>query len=94
MQTVKRQWHQPNLLVFSELPKQKAEGLEKLQSPNSKGMSEEPEKQEKVTKKFASNAKVSDKTKVKPKFPPCSVCQQILWNCVVLKKTLINERSL
>ena len=54
-------------------------------------MSEEPEKQEKVTKKFASNAKVSDKTKVKPKFPACCVCQQILWNCVVLKNA--NQRA-
>ena len=44
---------------------------------------------------FASIAKVSDKTKEKPKFPPCSVCkgQHTLWNCAVFKEKNATRRA-
>ena len=44
---------------------------------------------------FASNAKVSDKNKEKPKFPPCSVCkgQHALWNCTVFKEKNATQRA-
>ena len=74
MQTVRRQWHRPTLLNFNEWLKEKAEGHERLKTINSKVTSEEPVEQKVGTKVFANNAKVSDKTKEKPKFPPYSVC--------------------
>ena len=51
---------------------------------------------QKVGKKvFASNAKVSDKTKEKPKFPPCSVCKghHALWKCAVFKEKNATQRA-
>ena len=88
MQTVRRQWHRPTLLDFNEWLKEKAEGHEMLKTINSKVKSEEPVKQKVGRKVFASNAKMSDKTKEKPKFPPSSVCkgQHALWNCAVFKE--------
>ena len=52
-------------------------------------------KQKVGTKVFASNAKVSDKTKEKPKFPPCSVCKghNALWNCAVFKEKNATQRA-
>ena len=97
MQTVsvRRQWHRPTLLDFNEWLKEKSEGHERLKTINSKGKSEEPVKQKVGTKMFASNAKVSDKTKEKPKFPPCYVCkgQQALWNCAVFKEKNATQRA-
>ena len=95
MQTVRRQWHRPTLLDFNEWLKEKAEGHERLKTINSKVKSEEPVKQKVGTKVFASNAKVSDKTKEKPKFPPCSVCkgQHALWNCAVFKEKNATQRA-
>ena len=63
MQIVRRQWHRPTLLDFNEWLKEKAEGNERLKTNNSKVKSEEQVKQKIDTKVFASNAKVSDKTK-------------------------------
>ena len=95
MQTVRRQWHRPTLLDFNEWLKEKAEGHERLRTINSKVKSEEPVKQKVGTKVFASNAKVSDKTKEKLKFPPCSVCkgQHALWNCAVFKEKNATQRA-
>ena len=95
MQTVRRQWHRPTLPDFNEWLKEKAECHERLKSINSKVKSEEPVKQKVGTKVFASNAKVSDKTKEKPKFPPCSVCkgQHALWNCAVFKEKNATQRA-
>ena len=44
---------------------------------------------------FASKAKVSDKTKEKLKFPPCSVCkgQHALWNCALFKEKNAMQRA-
>ena len=52
-------------------------------------------KQKVGTEVFANNAKVSDKTKEKPKFPPCSVCksQHALWNCAVFKEKNATQRA-
>ena len=88
MQTVTRQWHRPTLVDFNEWVKEKAEVHERLKTTISKVKSEEPVKQKVGTKVFASNATVSDKTKKKPKFTPCSVCkgQHVLWNCAVFKE--------
>ena len=85
MQTVRRQWHRPT----------QAEGHERLKTINSKGKSEEPVKQKVGTKVFASNANVSNKTKEKPKYPPCSVCkgQHALWNCAVFKEKNATQRA-
>ena len=69
MQTVRRQWHRPTLLDFNEWLKEKAEGNERLKTINSKVKSEEQVKPKVDTKVFASNAKVSDKTKEKTKVP-------------------------
>ena len=95
MQTVKRQWHRPTLLDFNEWLKEKAEGHERLKTINSKVKSEEPVKQKVGTKVFANNAKVSDKTKEKPKFRPCSVCkgQHALWNCAMFKEKNATQRA-
>ena len=95
MQTVRRQWHRPTLLDFNEWLKEKAEGHERLKTINSKVKSEEPVKQKVGTKVFASNTKVSDKTKEKPKFPPCSECkgQHALWNCAVFKEKNATQRA-
>ena len=95
MQTVRRQWHRPTLLGFNEWLKEKVEGHERLKTINSKGKSEEPVKQKVGTKVFASNAKVSDKTKENKKFPPCCVCkgQHALWICAVLKKKNATQRA-
>ena len=95
MQTVRRKWHRPTLLNFNEWLKEKAEGHERLKTISSKGKSEEPMKQKVGTKMFASNAKVSDKTKKKPKFPPCSVCkgQHALWNCAVFKEKNATQQA-
>ena len=95
MQTVRRQWHRPTLIDFNEWLKEQAEGHEKLKTINSKVKSEEPVKQKVGTKAFASNAKVSDKTKEKPMFSPCSVCigQQALWNCAVFKEKNATQRA-
>ena len=93
----KTQWHQPTLLDFNEWFGEKAEGHERLKTINSKAKSEEPVKQKLGTEVFASKAKLNDKTKEKPKFPPCSVCKgpEALWNCAVFKeKTLRNGRSM
>ena len=75
MQTVKRQWHRPTLLDFNEWLMEKAEVHAKLKTINSKVKSEEPVKQKVGTKVFAGNAKVSEKSKKKPKNPPSSVCK-------------------
>ena len=95
MQTVRRQWHRPTLLDFNEWLNEKAEVHEKLKTINSKVKSEEPVKQKVGTKAFASNAKVSDKTKEKPMFSPCSVCkgQQALWNCAVFTEKNATQRA-
>ena len=95
MQTVRRQWHRLTLLDFNEWLKEKAEGHERLKTINSKVKSEEPVKQKVGTEVFGSNAKVSDKTKEKPKFPPCSVCkgQHALWNCAVFKEKNATQRA-
>ena len=95
MQTVRRQWHRPTLLDFNEWLKEKAEGHERLKTINSKVKSEEPVKQKVGTKVFASNANVSNKTKEKPKYPPCSVCkgQHALWNCAVFKEKNATQRA-
>ena len=95
MQTVRRQWYIPTLLVFNEWLKEKAEGHERLKTINSKGKSEEPVKQKVGTKVFAGNANVSNKTKEKPKYSPCSVCkgQHALWNCAVLKEKNATQRA-
>ena len=95
MQTVRRQCHRPTLLDFNEWLKEKAEGHERLKTINSKVKSEEPVKQKVGTKVFACNAKVSDKTNEKPKFPPCSVCkgQHALWNCAVFKEKNATQRA-
>ena len=95
MQTVRRQWHRPTLLDFNEWLKEKAEGHERLKTINSKGKSEEPVQQKVGTKVFASNANVSNKTKEKPKYPPCSVCkgQHVLWNCAVFKEKNATQRA-
>ena len=95
MQTVRRQWHRPTLLDFNEWLKEKTDGHERLKTINSKRKSEEPVKQKVGTKVFASNAKVSDKTKEKPKFPPCSVCkgQHALWNCAVFEEKNATQRA-
>ena len=95
MQTVKRQWHRPTLLGLNEWLKEKAEGHERLKTINSKVKSGEPVKQKVDTKVFASNAKVSDKSKEKPKFPPCFVCrgQHALWNCAVFKEKNATQRA-
>ena len=52
-------------------------------------------KQKVGTKVFAVNAKVSDKTKEKLKFPPSSVCkgQHPLWNCAVFKEKNAAQRA-
>ena len=52
-------------------------------------------KQKVGTKVFASNAKVSDKTKEKPKFCPYSVCkgQHALSNCAVFKEKNATQRA-
>ena len=94
MQTVRRQWHQPTLLDFNEWLKEKAESHERLKTNYSKVKSEEPVKQKLGTKVLASNAKVSDKTKEKTKFPPCSVCkcQHDFWNCAVFKEKNATKR--
>ena len=86
MQTVIRQWHRPTLLYFNEWLKEKAEGHKMLKSTSSK--TEKPVKQKVGTKVLASNTKVSDKTKEKPKFPPCSVFkgQHALWSCALFKE--------
>ena len=88
MQTARRQWHRPTLLVLNVWLKEKAESHERLKTNSSQGKSEETVKQKVGTKVFASNAKLSDKTKEKPKFPPCSLCKSLhaLWNCSVFKK--------
>ena len=70
MQTVRRQWHQTSLPDFNEWLEEKAEGHERSKTINSKVKSEEQVKQKVGTKVLASNAKVIDKTKEKPKFPP------------------------
>ena len=95
MQTVRRQWHRSILLDFNKWLKEKAEGHERLKTNYSKVKSEEPGKQKKGTKVFASNAKVSDKTKEKPKLPPCSVCkgQHTFWNCAGFKKKNATQRA-
>ena len=95
MQTVRRQWYRPTLLDFNERLKEKTEGHERLKTINSKVKSEEPVRQKVGTKVFASNAKVSDKTKEKPKFPSCSVCkgQHALWNCAVFKEKNATQRA-
>ena len=95
MQTVRRQWHRPTLLDFNEWLKEKAEGHERLKTINSKSKSEEPVKRKVGTKLFASNAKASDKTKEKPKLPPCSVCKghHALWNCAVFKEKNATQRA-
>ena len=95
MQIVRNQWHRPTLRDFNEWLKEKAEGHERLERIKSKGKSEEPVKQKLGTKVFASNAKVSDKTKEKPKFPPCSVCkgQHAFWNCAVFKDKNATQRA-
>ena len=95
MQPVRRQWHRPTLLEFNEWLKEKAEGHERLKTINSKVKSEETVKQKVGTKVFASNAKVSDKTKQKPRFSPCSVCkgQRALWNCAVFKEKKYSKRK-
>ena len=95
MQTVRRQWHRPTLLDFNEWLKEKAEGHERLKTINFKSKSEEPVKQKIGTRVFASNANVSNKTKEKPKYPPCSVCkgQHALWNCAVFKEKNATERA-
>ena len=59
----------------NEWLKEKTEGLKRLKAISFMGKSGEPMKQKVGTKMFASNAKVSDQTKEKPKFPPCSVCK-------------------
>ena len=63
MQTVRRQWYRPTLLDFNKWLKEKAEGHERIKTINSKVKSEETVKQKVGTKVFASNVKVSDKTK-------------------------------
>ena len=95
MQTVRRQWHRPTLLNFNEWLKGKAEGHERLKTISSKGKSEEPVNQEVGTKVFASNARVSAKTKEKRKFLPCSVCkgQHALWTCAVFKEKNATQRA-
>ena len=86
MQTVKCRRHQPTLLDFEEWLKEKAESHERLKLINSKGQSEEPVKQKVGTKVFASNAKVSDKTKEKLKLPPC-------WNCAVFEEKKATQQA-
>ena len=95
MQTVRQKWHRPTLLDFNEWLKEKAEGHERLKTINSKVRSEEPVKQKVGTKVFASMAKVSDKTKEKPKFPQCSVCkgQHALWNFAVFKEKNATQQA-
>ena len=86
MQTVRRQWHRPTLLDFNEWLKEKAEA---------KGKSEEPVRQKIGTKVFASNANVSNKTREKPKYPPCSVYKvhHAFWNCAVFKEKNATQRA-
>ena len=95
MQTVRRKWHRTTLLDINEWLKEKAEGHKRLKTINSKVKSIEPVKQKVGTKVFASNAKVSNKTKEKPKFSPCSACkgQHALWNCAVCKKKNATQRA-
>ena len=95
MQTVRRQWRRPTLLDFNELLKEKAENHERLKTINSEVNSEEPVKQKLGRKVFASNAKVSDKTKEKPKLPPCSVCksEHALGNCAAFKEKNTAQRA-
>ena len=97
MQTVRRQWLQLSLLGFNEWLKEIAEGHERVKTISSKGNSEEPVKQKVGTKVLASNAKVSDKTREKPKFPPCSVSkgQHALWNLLnlLLKMIFVVQNS-
>ena len=95
MQTVRRQWLRPTLLDFNEWLKEKAEGHERLKTINSKVKFEDQVKQKVGTKVVASNAKVSDKNKEKPKFLPCSVCkgQHALRNCAVFKEKNATQRA-
>ena len=98
MQTVRRQWHRPTLLDFNEWLKEKAEGHERLKTINSKGESEEPVKQNVVTKVLAGNTKVSskdEKSREKTRFPPCSLCkgQHALWICSVFKEKNATQRA-